>query len=79
MTVLEFIRQHPAQAVDVITSDGCGHVTPKQSMALARDQPEDMGVLDWTVCHSSSSAGAWHILAAEPALEQASELTMAMA
>ena len=48
-------------------------------MALARDQPEDMGVLDWTVCHSSFSAGAWHILAAEPALEQASELTMAMA
>ena len=79
MTVLEFIRQHPAQAVDVITSDGCGHVTPKQSMALARDQPEDMGVLDWTVCHSSFSAGAWHILAVEPALEQASELTMAMA
>ena len=64
MTVLEFIRQHPAQAVDVITSDGCGHVTPKQSMALARDQPEDMGVLDWTVCHSSFSAGAWHILRA---------------
>ena len=41
MTVLEFIRQHPAQAVDVITSDGCGHVTPKQSMALARDQPDN--------------------------------------
>ena len=79
MTVLEFIRQHPAQAVDVITSDGCGHVTPKQSMALARDRPEDLGVLDWTVGHSSFSAGAWHILAAEPALEQASELTMAMA
>ena len=46
MTVLEFIRQHPAQAVDVISSEGCGHVTPKQSMALARDQPEDMGILD---------------------------------
>ena len=79
MAIAHAFRYDPAQAVDVITSDGCGHVTPKQSMALARDQPEDMGVLDWTVCHSSFSAGAWHILAAEPALEQASELTMAMA
>ena len=32
MTVLEFIRQHPAQAVDVISSEGCDHVTPKRSI-----------------------------------------------
>ena len=51
MTVLEFIRQHPAQAV----------------------------VLDWTVGHSSFSAGAWHVLAIAPALEQGPELTLAMA
>ncbi len=79
MTVLEFIRQHPAQAVDVISSEGCGHVTPKRSMALARDQPEEMEILDWTVCHSSFSGGAWHVLAAAPALEQEPELKLAMA
>lgn len=79
MTVLEFIRQHPAQAVDVISSEGCDHVTPKRSMALARDRPEDMEVLDWTVCHSSFSGGAWHILAAAPALEQRAAPQLAMA
>ena len=47
MTVLEFIRQHPAQAVDVIFSEGCDHVTPRRSMALARDRPADMEILDW--------------------------------
>ncbi len=45
MTVLEFIRQHPAQAVDVISSKGCEHVTPMRSMALARDRPEDEEVI----------------------------------
>lgn len=79
MTVLEFIRQHPAQAVDVISSEGCDHVTPKRSMALARERPEDMEVLDWTVCHSSFSAGAWHVLAAAPALEQHTAPQLAMA
>ena len=79
MTFLEFIRQHPAQAVDVISSEGCDHVTPKRSMALARDRPEELGVLDWTVGHSSFSAGAWHVLAIAPALEQGPELTLAMA
>ena len=79
MTVLEFIRQHPAQAVDVISSKGCDHITSKRSMALARDQPEDMGVLNWTVCHSSFSGGAWHILAIAPALEQDAAPRLAMA
>lgn len=79
MTVLEFIRQHPAQAVDVISSEGCDHVTPKRSMALARDRPEELGVLDWTVCHSSFSGGAWHVLAATPALEQKTVPQLAMA
>ena len=79
MTVLEFIRQHPAQAVDVISSEGCDHVTPKRSMALARDRPEDLGVLDWTACHSSFSARARHVLAMAPALEHDSGLKLAMA
>ena len=78
MTVLEFIRQHPAQAVDVISSESCDHVT-KRSMALARDRPEELGVLDWTAGHSSFSGGAWHVLAIAPALEQGPELTLAMA
>lgn len=79
MTVLEFIRQHPAQAVDVISSEGCTHVMPRRSLALARDQPEDMALLDWTVCHSSFSGGAWHVLAMAPALDHESELKLAMA
>lgn len=79
MTVLDFIRQHPAQAVDVISSEGCDHVTPKRSLALARDRPEGMELLDWTVCHSSFSGGAWHVLAVAPAMEQGSELKLAMA
>ncbi|WP_204790383.1 hypothetical protein [Oscillibacter sp. CU971] len=79
MTVLDFIRQHPAQAVDVISSVGCDHVTSKRSLALARDQPEDMEILDWTVCHSSFSGGAWHVLAIVPALEQDAAPRLAMA
>lgn len=79
MTVLDFIRQHPAQAVDVISSEGCTHVTPRRSLALARDQPEDMALLDWTVCHSSFSSGAWHVLAMAPALDHEPGLKLAMA
>ena len=48
-------------------------------MALARDRPEELGVLDWTAGHSSFSGGAWHVLAIAPALEQGPELTLAMA
>ena len=79
MTVLDFIRQHPAQAVDVISSKGCEHLTPMRSMALARDRPEDMELLDWQVCFSSFSGGAWHVLAAAPALEHGPEPQIAMA
>ena len=79
MTVLEFIRQHPAQAVDVISSEGCRHVTSRRSLALARDRPEDMEILDWTVCHSSFPGGAWHVLAIAPALEQDAAPRLAMA
>ena len=79
MTVLEFIRQHPAQAVDVISSEGCDHVTSRRSLALARDRPEDMEVLDGAVCHSRFSGGAWHVLAIAPALEQDAAPKLAMA
>ena len=48
-------------------------------MALARDRPEELGVLDWTVGHSSFSGGAWHVLAAAPALEQKTVPQLAMA
>lgn len=79
MTVREFARHHPAEAVDVISSEGCDHVTPRRSMALARDRPADMEILDWTVCHSSFSGGAWHVLAIAPALEQDAAPKLAMA
>lgn len=79
MTVREFARQHPAQAVDVISSEGCTHLTPKRTLALARDQPDGMELLDWDVGHSSFSGGAWHVLAVAPALEQGPELKFAMA
>ena len=79
MTVLEFIRQHPAQAVDVISSKGYDHLTPLRAMAIARDRPQDVELLDWQICHSSFSGGVWHVLAAAPALEQGPELTLAMA
>ena len=49
MTVLEFIRQHPAQAVDVISSKGYDHLTPMRAMALARDHPQDVELLDWQI------------------------------
>ena len=57
MSVLEFIRQHPAQAVDVISSKDYDRLMPMRAMALARDRPEDMEILDWTVCHSSFPGG----------------------
>ena len=79
MTVLEFIRQHPAQAVDVISSKDYDRLMPMRAMALARDRPEDMEILDWTVCHSSFSGGAWHVLAIAPALEQDAAPKLAMA
>ena len=63
----------------MISSEGCDHVTPRRSMALARDRPEELGVLDWTVGHSSFSGGAWHVLAAAPALEQKTVPQLAMA
>ena len=58
MTVLEFIRQHPAQAVDVISSKGYDHLTPMRAMAIARDRPQDVELLDWQICHSSFSGGS---------------------
>ncbi len=79
MTVREFARHHPAEGIDVISSEGCVHLTPKHTLALARDQPDSLEVLDWDVGHSSFSGGAWHLLAVAPALEQGPELKLAMA
>lgn len=77
MTVGEFIRQHPAQAMDVMTSDGFQFITPKRSLALARDQPQAEKLLALEISYTSFSGGAWRILTVMPELAQDSELAMA--
>ena len=79
MTVREFARHHPAEVVDVISSEGCAHLTAKRTLALARGQPDELELLDWEITNSSFSGGVWHVLAVAPALEQGQELKLAMA
>ncbi len=79
MTVREFARHHPAEAVDVISSEGYAHLTAMRTLALARGQPDELELLDWEITNSSFSVGVWHVLAVTPALEQSPELELAMA
>jgi len=80
MTLREFVKLHPAEAIDVISTEGYAYLSAKRTLVLARGQPDDLKLLDWDISYKDFSGGAWHVMTVAPALEEGTpDMKLAMA